>query len=251
MSGKVWLLPVEPTLLAFETILENAQLWRGFLNSVFYTVSGTFLNIVLTIMAGYALSRKSLPGCGIFMKILTFTLLFSGGLIPGYLLIRNLGMYNTIFAMIIPYSLNTWNIILTRTYFHSNLPMELVEAAQIDGASEFKILLKVVVGISSPIIAVIGLYSAVGFWNSFFPALIFLTNVKLYPLQLILRQILVQNIIDFRMLGSQAAEIVQRRGMTDMLRYALIIFASFPLFLLYPFIQKYFVKGIMVGSLKG
>lgn len=251
MRGKVWFLPVEPNVIAYKSILSNPQLLRGFLNSTIYTVGGTLLNVVLTILGGYALSRKSLPGRGMIMRILTFTLMFSGGLIPFYILIRNLGMYDTMLSMIIPYAVSPWYIILAKTYFESNLPLELVEAAQLDGCTEFKFISKVLVWISGPIIAVIALYTSIGFWNSYFSALIFLTNTKLYPLQLILRQILVQNIIDYRAVGTDAMEIIKKRGLADLLKYALIVFSSFPLFLLYPFIQRYFVKGVMLGSLKG
>jgi multiple sugar transport system permease protein/putative aldouronate transport system permease protein len=249
-SGAVWLWPVEPTLIAYQRIFRDPALINGFLNSVFYTVAGTAINVVLTILAGYPLSRKDLPGRGIILFLFLFTTLFTGGLIPTYIVVGELGLLNTRWAMILPPALAVWNVIITRTYFQATLPGELLDAARIDGASDFRFLRDVVLPLSGPIIAVNALFYAVGHWNGYFNALIYLTDPDLYPLQLVLRSILVQNQTNLRMTGDIESMLL-RENLADLLKYALIVVATVPLLLVYPFVQKHFVKGALIGSLKG
>jgi multiple sugar transport system permease protein/putative aldouronate transport system permease protein len=249
-SGLVRLWPVEPTLIAYETIFKDPAIVRGFLNSVFYAVVGTAVNVTLTILAAYPLSRKNLPGRGGIMFFFFFTTLFSGGLIPTYLVVRDLGLLNTRWALILPAALSVWNLIITRTYFQTAIPDELLDAATIDGANDFRFLRDIVLPLSGPIIAVNALFYAVGHWNSYFDALIYLTDESLFPLQLVLREILVQNQTNLRMTGD-IQSMLARENLADLLKYALIVVATVPLLLVYPFVQKHFVKGALIGSLKG
>ncbi len=248
-SGEVWLWPVDPTLIAYQRIFREPALIKGFLNSVFYTVVGTAINVVLTILAGYPLSRKDLPGRGIILFLFLFTTLFNGGLIPTYIVVGELGLLNTRWAMILPPALAVWNVIITRTYFQTTIPDELLEAAQLDGSGDFRFLWDVVRPLSGPIIAVNALFYAVGHWNGYFDALIYLTDPDLYPLQLVLRSILVQNQTNLRMTGDIESMLL-RENLADLLKYALIVVASIPLLIAYPFVQRHFVKGALIGSLK-
>ncbi|MGH2618662.1 MAG: carbohydrate ABC transporter permease, partial [Thermomicrobiales bacterium] len=223
---------------------------RGFLNSLFYTVVGTAVSVTLTILAAYPLSRKDLYGRGVFMFLFLFTLLFSGGLIPTYLVVKEMGMLNTRWALIVPTALSVWNLIITRTYFQTAIPDELHDAATIDGANDFRFLRDMVLPLSGPIIAVNALFYAVGHWNAYFDALIYLNDESLYPLQLVLRQILILNQTNLRMTGD-VTSMLAREYLADLLKYALIVVATVPLLLVYPFVQKHFVKGALIGSLKG
>lgn len=249
-SGQVKLLPVDPTWIAYETILRDPAIVRGFLNSIFYAVAGTALNVTLTLLAAYPLSRKDLRGRGGIMFFFFFTTLFSGGLIPTYLVVKDLGLLNTRWAMILPGALSVWNLIITRTYFQTAIPDELRDASMIDGASDFRFMKDVVLPLSGPIIAVNALFYAVGHWNSYFDALIYLTDETLFPLQLVLRDILVQNQTNLRMTGN-ISNMLARENLADLLKYALIVVATVPLLIVYPFVQKHFVKGALIGSLKG
>jgi putative aldouronate transport system permease protein len=248
-SGQVWLWPVDPTLIAYQRIFRDPALINGFLNSVFYTVVGTAINVVLTILAGYPLSRKDLLGRGVILFLFLFTTLFNGGLIPTYIVVGELGLLNTRWAMILPPALAVWNVIITRTYFQTTIPDELLEAAQLDGSSDFRFLWDVVRPLSGPIIAVNALFYAVGHWNGYFDALIYLTDPDLYPLQLVLRSILVQNQTNLHMTGDIESMLL-RENLADLLKYALIVVASVPLLIAYPFVQRHFVKGALIGSLK-
>lgn len=250
ISGKVWLWPVQPTLDGYEAVFKHKLIWSSFRNSVIYTVLGTVINVALTIMAAYPLARRDLYGKNAVMLLLVFTTMFSGGLIPSYLLVKDLGMLNTIWSMILPGALSVFNVIITRTYFKTTIPEELLEAAQLDGCNDFKFVWNVVIPLSGPIIAVITLYSAVGYWNQYFNALIYLKQPSLYPLQLVLREILVQNEVDPAMLSDLGQE-ANREGLRALLKYSLIVVSSLPLMMIYPFVQKHFVKGVMIGSLKG
>jgi putative aldouronate transport system permease protein len=249
-TGLVQLWPVEPTAIAYETIFKDPAIVRGFLNSVFYAVAGTAVNIVLTLLAAYPLSRPDLRGRGWIMFFFFFTTLFSGGLIPTYLVVRDLGLLNTRWALILPAALSVWNVIITRTYFQTTIPGELLDAARIDGASDFRFLRDVVLPLSGPIVAVNALFYAVGHWNAYFDALIYLNDESLYPLQLELRQILVQNQTNLQMTGD-IQSMLARENLADLLKYALIVVSTVPLLLVYPFVQKHFVKGALIGSLKG
>ncbi len=250
LSGRVWLWPVEFSLDGYKAVFKNKMVLTGFLNTFIYTAIGTLVNVILSIMAAYPLSRKDFKGRNFFMLMLVFTMMFNGGLIPSYLVVKNLGMIDTIWSMVIPVALSVWNVIIMRTYFQVTLPSELLEAAQMDGCTDIKFLIRIVLPLSGPIIAVIALFYAVGHWNQYFNALIYLKSAKLYPLQLVLRDILIQNEVNIDMLGD-AKTAAARQGLRELLKYSLIVVSSLPLLAVYPFIQKYFVKGVMLGSIKG
>lgn len=250
VSGKVWLWPVDFSLAGYEAVFKHKLIWTGFANSLFYTVVGTVVNVVLTLMAAYPLSRKDFYIRHVIMALIVFTMMFSGGLIPSYLLVKDLGMIDTRWALIIPGALSVMNVIITRTFFQTTIPDELLDAGQLDGCSDFKFLLHVVLPLSGPIIAVLTLFYAVGHWNSFFSALLYLKRQELYPLQLVLRDILIQNEVDAEMM-SDVADAVARESLRELLKYSLIVVSTIPVLVIYPFIQRHFVKGIMIGSLKG
>jgi putative aldouronate transport system permease protein len=251
-AGRVWLLPVSPTLAGYTAIFKNKYLVSGFTNSVFYTSVGTLIGTVLTLLAAYPLSRPNLPGRGVITFVFFFTTLFNGGLIPSYLVVRSLHMLDTPWAMLLPGALSVWNLLIMRTYFQLTIPRELFEAAQLDGADDFTYLQKIVLPLSGPIIAVIALFYAIGHWNSFFNALIYLQSKELWPLQLVLREILVQNEIDPGMMaGLDAREMAMRQQLRELLKYSLIVVATAPVLAVYPFVQRHFVNGIMLGSVKG
>lgn len=250
ISGEMWLWPVDVTLDGYRAVFRNSRILVGFQNSLFYTVAGTLVSVTLTILAAYPLSRRDLAGRNVIMFFFVFTLLFGGGLIPTYLVVREVGMLNTRWALIIPTALSVYNMIITRTFFQSTIPDELLEAAQIDGCSDFRFVRDVVIPLSGPIIAVNALFYAVGQWNQYFNALIYLTNPDLFPLQLILREILVQNQVDLTQI-SDVDQLLQRQNLQDLLKYSLIVVASAPVLIIYPFVQKHFVRGVLIGSLKG
>lgn len=249
ISGDMWLWPKEFTLDAYEKVFQNEDIINGFINTLKYTVFGTILNVVMTILAAYPLSRRDLKGRGFIMAFIVFTIFFSGGLIPTYLLIRDLGMLNTFWVMIIPNAVAVWNIIIMRTFFQS-IPHELEESAMIDGAGNFRILWSVVLPLSLPVIAVMVLFYSVGHWNSYFQALIYLQDQEKFPLQLILRQILIQGQTDDMIKATSESFLAQQLSVEG-LKYAVLIVANLPMLMLYPFLQRYFVKGVMIGSLKG
>ena len=249
-SGRVWLWPVEPTLAGYEAILRNRMVLVGFYNSLFYTVVGTAINVVMTILAAYPLSRPELPGRRVIAFIFFFTLLFSGGLIPTYLVVRDLGMLSTRWALILPTALSIWNMLIARTFFENSIPKELREAAQLDGCDDFNFLWRVVLPLSGPILAVLALFYGVGHWNSYFNALIYLYDKNLWPLQLVLRDILVQNQVDPNM-AANIQGMAAKAQLRELLKYSLIVVATVPLLVVYPFVQRHFVKGVMLGSIKG
>lgn len=248
MQGEVWLLPKEFTLSSYEKVFRDPSILTGYRNTILYTVVGTAINLVMTIMGAYPLSRKDLYGRGLITAIFTFTMFFSGGLIPTYLLIKNLGMLNTFWVMVIPNAVAMYNMIIMRTFFQNTIPVELLEAASIDGCSNLRFLLKIVLPLSTPIIAVMVLFYGVGHWNAFFNALIYLTDEKKYPLQLILREILLQSQVqEMTDMENYQEQLMQAEG----IKYAVIIVSSLPVLMLYPFLQRYFVKGVMIGAIKG
>ena len=249
-GGKVWLWPVDFQLTAYKTIFEYPPILIGYQNSLFYTFFGTIINVVVTIMAAYPLSRKDLNGRNFVMFVFTFTLIFNGGLIPTYLLVRSLGMLNTRWALLIPNAMHVFNVIIARTFFQHTIPQEMLDAAKIDGASDVQFIVRVVLPLSTAIIAVITLFYAVGHWNAFFDAFIYLSNRRLYPLQIFLREILVMNEVDAS-LFVDPIEMQIMQNLRELLKYALIVVASVPVLLLYPFVQRYFVTGVMLGSIKG
>lgn len=251
LTGKVWLWPRDFTLAGYKIVLQNGELLRSYGNTVLYTAMGTAINLVLTVMAAYPMSRRDYRGRNALMAFIVFTMFFSGGMIPTYLLVKDLGMLNTIWALVIPNAVSVWNIIIMRTFFQQTLPYEIQEAAQIDGCSDIKILLRIVLPLSKPILAVMVLFYAVGHWNAFFNALIYLTDRDLYPLQLILREILIQGQMASMMESGDTTGMARRIMEAESIKYAVVIIANLPVLLLYPFLQKYFVKGVLVGSLKG
>ena len=250
IGGKVWLFPVEPTLMGYEAVFKNNQILVGFKNSFIYMVGGTCLNLIMTMLCAYPLSRKELVGRNVITGIFVFTMYFSGGLVPTYMLIQKLGLLNTRWAMIIPAAMSVWNMIIARTYLQNTIPDTLYEAAEIDGCSPIGFFWKVVMPLSKPILAVMVLYYGVAHWNTYFSAMIYLNNQDLFPLQLILRNILIMNNIDPTMMQDVEA-MLQKQGLVDLLKYSVIVVASVPVLCIYPFVQKYFVKGVMIGALKG
>jgi putative aldouronate transport system permease protein len=249
-SGKVVLYPVDFSLRGYKAVFEYRDIVKGFANTIFYTISGTLINLTMTILAAYPLSRKRMPGKGIIMFLFTFTMIFSGGLIPNYMLNNSLGLLNTRWVMIIPNAISIFNMIIARTFFEANIPEELVEAAQIDGCDHIHFLLKMVLPLSKPIIAVLALYYSVGHWNAYFDAFIYLTDKALFPLQIILREILVLNSIDSSAVVDPVLA-TQRQGMSDLLKFSLIVVSSMPFMFIYPFVSKHFVKGALTGAVKG
>jgi len=250
LSGKVWLWPVEPSLDGYKAVFKNKNILTGFQNTIFYTIAGTLINVIMTILAAYPLSRRDFRGRNMFMLIFVFTMMFSGGLIPTYFVVKELHMIDTVWAMLIPTALSVWNVIIMRTYFQTTIPHELLEASQMDGCNDFRFLRSIVLPLSGPILAVIALFYAVGHWNQYFNAMIYLKDPGLYPLQLILRDILVQNEVKIDMLGDVKTA-AARQGLRELLKYSLIVVSSVPLLIVYPFVQKFFVKGVMIGSIKG
>ncbi len=249
IKGAVYLWPKKPTLDGYKAVFENEAIVTGYVNSLFYVVTGTIINIAMTVCAAYPLSRNDLPGGGFIMMLFTFTMVFSGGMITTYMLIANLGMLNTIWAMIIPSAISVYNMIITRTFFKNNIPNELWEAAQVDGCSDLYFFWKIVLPLSKSIIAVITLYYAIGHWNAYFNAFLYLTDKKLFPLQVILREILVVNQVNADMIVDEAME--AKAGLSELLKYSLIVVSVIPVMIIYPFVQKHFVKGVMIGSVKG
>lgn len=236
------------SLEGYKKILSNPAMIRGFGNSVLYSVSFAMITVLVSICAGYALSDDRLKGKGFFMTLFIITMFFGGGLIPTYLLVKNLRLLDTVWAVIIPGAVNVWNIILSRTFF-KGVPNEMKEAANVDGASEMRIFFSVVLPLSKPIVFVLALYAFVGQWNSYFDAMIYLDNPNLHPLQLVLRSILIQNQVDPGMISDQLA-MAEMKRLSEIIKYAAIVVSSLPLIVMYPFFQKYFEKGVMVGSLK-
>lgn len=250
LGGRVWLWPVDFSLLGYRSVFEYRQIWLGYGNTIFYTFFGTIINVGLTILAAYPLSRKDLYGRNFFMFLITFTMIFNGGLIPRYLLIRRLGMINTRWVMMIPNAIAAWNIIITRTYYQNTISNELLEAAHLDGCSDVRFLWSIVLPLSGAITAVNTLFYSVAHWNAFFNAFIFLNDKNLFPLQIVLREILIMNDIEAEII-QDAVDQVAREGLRELLKFSLIIVASLPVLCAYPFVQKYFVRGVMIGSIKG
>lgn len=249
-GGKVLLWPVEFSLEGYKAVFSNPNIWSGYANSIFYTVAGTAINIAMTMTCGYAMSRQDLPGRKFFTVFFVFTMYFSGGMIPGYILIRNLGMVNTRWVMIIPQAMSVYNMIVAKTFIMSNIPKELLEAAQIDGCSDSWYFFKVVLPLSKAVTAVMVLFYGVGHWNSFFTAMIYLYDKDKFPLTIWVRQLLLLDQIDAS--NIQDPELLSTlTRQSGVLKYALIIVAMLPVLIIYPFVQKHFVKGVMIGSIKG
>jgi len=250
-NGEVLLFPVGLNIDGYKYVFENKDVWLGYGNTLFYTVIGTIINLILTICAAYPLSRKDFVPRNFLMAVFVFTMYFNGGLIPTYLVVSDLGIINTRWALLLPTAVSIFNVIITRTYFQTSIPKSLQEAAEIDGCNTAQFLIRIVLPLSAPIIAVMALYYGVAHWNEYFNAMIYLQDKELYPLQLFLREILIQNQVTADMFGLDAAELAKKAHLAETMKYSLIIVASLPILIVYPFIQKYFVKGIMIGAIKG
>ena len=248
-AGKVLLWPVDFSLAGYEVIFQSPNILRGFLNSIAYTFAATVIGLALTLLAGYPLSRKDLKIRGPVMFLFTVTMFFNGGMIPTYLVVSQLNLIDSFWAMVLPTAMGVWNVILIKTYIQSSIPLEIYESASIDGCSDWKYFINMVIPLSKPIIAVMVLLYAVGKWNDFMSGLLYINTTSKYPLQLILRNILVMN--DSTGMAMNLTEQMSRQAMKNLMQYSLIIVSSVPVMILYPFIQKYFVKGIMMGSIKG
>lgn len=248
-SGRVWLWPVDFSLQGYQVAFSNPQIVTGYANSLYYTLFGTVISVTLTVLVAYPLSRRTLFGRDAIMIFIVFTMIFYGGLIPTYLVVKNLGMIDTRWSLLIPQAIAAWQVIIARTFFQVNIPEELAEAAELDGCSDLRFLWSIVLPLSKPILAVLVLMYAVGQWNAYFDALLYLKSADLHPLQLVLRGILILNTTTS---GSMEASVMaERQQMADLLKYSLIVVGSLPVLLIYPFAQRYFVKGMLIGSVKG
>ena len=248
LGGKVVLYPVQLTLSGFKKILERTDVWRGYLNTIIYTAMTVVLALAVTVPAGWALSRKTVPGKKFLMIYFIIPMFFGGGLIPFYNVMSSLGLVNTIWAIVLPSILSVWNLFMTKTFFESSIPDGLIEAAKIDGAGEFKTFVSLVLPLSKAILAVMALYYAIGQWNSYFNAMIFIQNENLYPLQLVLKEILIAS---ESTTGGSGETILEQYRLANQIKYVSVIVSSAPVMMLYPFVQKYFAQGVMIGSLKG
>ncbi len=252
ISNRVWLWPVEPTIASYKAIFKHNMLMIGYMNSLIYMVGGTCVNIALLLLCAYPLSRKDLPARKAFTFFFLFTMFFSGGMIPDYMLLNNLGMINTRWALIIPFAFSCYNMIIVRTYFANSIPAELLNAAQIDGCSDIRFFIRVALPLAKPVIAVMVLFHGVGHWNGFMRALLYVNNPQYYPLQLVLRDILMLSQMPMDVLSQMDDDKLEElTNVMELLKYAVIVVGSLPVLILYPFVQKYFVKGIMIGSVKG
>lgn len=250
ITGKVTLLPVGFNFEGYRAVFSHRLIASAYRNTIFYTSIGTLINLVVTMTCAYPLSRKDFPMRNFFTGLFIFTMFFGGGLIPTYILMTQIRFINTIWAMLIPGAMSVYNMILARTFLSSSAIQSLHDAAQIDGCSDISYFFTILLPLSKPIIAVLALYYAVGHWNSYFGALIYLNSEKLYPLQIVLRQILIMNQVDVGDLVDVEG-LIARQGLADLLKYSLIVVSTAPILCVYPFIQKYFIKGIMIGSIKG
>lgn len=248
--GEVWLWPVDFSLDGYRAVFNYDKVWIGYRNTIFYVVVGTVINVAMTLICAYPLARKGLPGRSFFAYLFSFTMLFGGGMIPNYLLVKTLGMVDTVWAMLIPGAMSVYNMIVCRTFIQSNIPNELLESSKIDGCNDFVFFFKMVLPLSKAIIAVLTLWYAVGHWNAYFGAFLYLYDENLYPLQIFLRDILISSDFSADLL-IDAEELASMQSLKLLLKYSLIVVSTAPLFTIYPFLQKYFVKGVMIGSVKG
>lgn len=251
-SGKMVLWPIGVNIEGYKAIFENDWLLTGYANSIFYTVVGTILNVLVTFMASYSLSRKDMFGHGVITFFMVFTMWFGGGLIPTFLVVKSLGLINTRYVLLILGLVSVYNCIICRSFISSSIPYELQEAARIDGCNDFQIVWRIIFPLSGPVLAILALYYALGHWNGYFNALMYIDDRALQPLQIFLREILVQNKrIDMNADAEELEAMMARIQMAQTMKYALIVVASVPMLIIYPFVQKFFVKGVMIGSVKG
>jgi len=248
-AGRVRLWPVEFSLQAYQSALTNSQVLQGYYNSLIYAVAGTMISVTLTVAIAYPLSRSTFYGRNVLMTLLIFTMLFSGGLIPTYMVVQDLGMLNTRWALLIPNAIGVWQVIIARTFFANSIPEELYEAATLDGASELRVLRSVVLPLSKPLLAVLALMYTIYQWNTYFDALVYLKDPDLYPLQIVLRNMLILNTT--RPGATDLAQQMHQIQLANVLKYALIVVSSLPVLIIYPFVARHFTKGVMVGAVKG
>lgn len=249
VQSKVVLLPKNLTLIAYERVFNNQQILTGYKNTILYTLLGTAINVVLTTMTAYPLSRSDFKARKYITFLFTFTMLFNGGLIPTFLIVKKLGLMNTVWALILPGAISSWNMFIMKNYFQTSIPGELYEAARIDGADNMRILFSLVLPLSMPIIAVMVLYYGVGHWNSYFSALVYIRDSDRYPLQLVMRNFFSGQ--DYVEQGGGGEDATQMLLLNETMKYALIVIASVPMLVLYPLLQRFFVKGVMLGAIKG
>ena len=248
VQGKVWLWPVDFSVEAYRIILNRSEIWVGYRNTIIYTVLGTFINVAITLMCAYPMARKNLRGRGPIMFIFSFTMMFSGGMIPNYILVRELGIMNTTWAMVLPGAMSVYNMIVCRTFIETNIPDEMLEAAQIDGCTNTQFFFRMILPLSKAIIAVLVLWYGVSHWNAYMNAFLYLREKDRYPLQIFLKEILVQS---EQLGGDDMMGVDYVNTIYVTMKYSIIVVASAPLFCVYPFVQKHFQKGVMVGSVKG
>lgn len=254
-QGKVWLFPVGFTLEGYYRVFQDAEILIGYRNTFFYTIAGTILNLALTLTAAFSLSKKDLAGRNVIMFFIAFTMYFSGGMIPSYLLMKNLGLINSWLVLIVSSGISTYNLIISRTFFQNGVPQDIEEAAFIDGCSPVRALVSIVLPLSKALIGVMALYYGVSHWNSYFSALIYVTDRSKIPLQLVLREILIEQQMKANMMssGGFVDELLldAQVRLAALVRFAVIIVSSLPVLVAYPFLQKYFNQGVMIGSIKG
>lgn len=253
-AGEMWLLPKDITFEGYRRVFQDSSIWNGYLNTIIYTVVGTLVNLIVTLPAAYALSRRDFVGRNIFMILFIVTMFFGGGLVPTYLVVRSLGLVDSMWALILPGATSVWNLIVCRTFFQSSIPRELQEAAEIDGCSNFRLYFRIVLPLSTALIAVMALFFGVGHWNNYFSAMIYLNQQEKYPLQLVLRQILVLQQMSAQagtIDATMATSLNNKAEVAALVKYAVIIVATLPIIAVYPFLQRYFVQGVMIGSVKG
>jgi putative aldouronate transport system permease protein len=248
-QGRILLWPVKPFLGGYERILSYPPLWRGYWNTIVYTAAGSIVSIAVTLPAGWALSRRDMAGRRVLMFLFTFTMFFSGGIIPLFIVIRQIHIYNTIWAMVLPGAVSVYNLIVCRSFFDTNIPGELLDAARIDGCNDFVFFFRIVAPLSSTIIAVMALFYATGIWNSFMNAVMFLSDSDRMPLQVVMRNLILANHAGG--MTVDASQVIMRQKLAEQLKYAIIVVSAAPLLAAYPFLQKYFAKGVMVGAVKG
>lgn len=248
-SGKMWLWPVNVTTIGYRYVLQYDAIWLGYRNTIFYTFFGTLINVVMTMTCAYGLSRPGMRGRRILNFLFTFTMIFKGGMIPNYLLMKDLGLLDTVWSILLPGAISVYNLTVARTFIESNIPRDLLEAAHIDGCSDIRFFFSIVLPLSKPVLAVLLMMYASSHWNAYFNAFLYLTNKQLYPLQIFLRQILVQSNLSSDMLDPEA--VAQLQTLQQILKYTVIVISTAPMLCLYPFVQKYFQQGMMVGAVKG
>lgn len=247
-NGEVWLWPKKWDLSGYKELFNQPQLWKSYANTIIYTLVGTLIGLIVNVPAGYAMSRKDLKGKKWINLFYLIPMFVNGGLIPTYFVVKSFGLLDSFWVMVLPFSVSTYNIIVVRTFFKESLPETLWEAAQLDGCGTFRYFIQFAVPLSKAILAVVGLWTAVGLWNSWFNALIYIQNEDLVPLQLLLRRILISN---QSLLGAATGTMAQElRQLSDMMKYASIVVSTLPIMCLYPFLQKYFNQGVMIGAVK-